>query len=542
MIFTTGFNLLKFAMPLYLIQVLDRVPASRSIETLVMLTVMVVVAILCGLGLDIVRRKLLVNWGMWIERQFAPRMLHRGLADTTNGRQGDIGRALADVTRLRSFVSGPLVSWLDVIFVPLFFLGVYLVHPLLGTIALTALGLLIMLGVMSDQLTREPRRASGDASREANSLVLAAEQNKESVGALSMAPTLTERWRVTASSRLEERERIEGRQIVFKTAVRGLSQFLRVAMIAVGVWLVVIGSLSFGGIFAARIMAGFGFTLAEKAVQNYRALREAKTSYDAVKQRLTDEDQALTSLLPGTEDAALILDDVNFRHPGERTDLYRHLSLELARGEVLLVNGTAGTGKTTLSRLLVGLVEPRHGQIRLGDVEIARLPSELRAGLIGYMPQHTELFAGTVRENIARMGDAPFEDVVSAAKLVGIHDLIIHLPDGYDTLITGDNFGLSGSERKRIALARAMFGRPRLIVLDEPSANLDSASRRILETAISTLKNEGSSIVITQSIHSGQITRLADRFLILGGKSHEITENSGRSAEERARNGLRSVT
>ncbi|AGT08233.1 alkaline protease secretion ATP-binding protein [Paracoccus aminophilus JCM 7686] len=542
MVFTTIFNLLKFAMPLYLVQVLDRVPASRSIETLVMLTVLVVIAILCGLALDVVRRRLLVNWGMWVERQFGPRMLHRGLSETRAARQAsEISRALTDVTRLRSFICGPMASWLDVIFAPLFFLGVWMVHPVLGLIGLIALALLIAVGVASDLLTREPRRVSGDAQREASSLVTAAEQNKESVGALAMAPILTERWRRTASSRLDERERIEGRQILFRTMIRGLNQFLRIAMIAAGVWLVVHGAMTLGGIFAARIMAGFGFSLAEKALRNYRNLREAMTSYGALKERLTDEDVARTSVLPGTESAPVVIDKLTFRHAGARDDLFRRLSVTLACGEVLIISGTAGMGKTSLSRLLVGILEPRHGQIRLGDVELARLPSDLRATLVGYMPQHTELFAGTVRENIARMGEGSFADVVAAAKLVGIHELIVGLVDGYDTEITGDTFGLSGSERKRIALARAFYQMPRLIVLDEPTANLDAPSRRIVEGAIRAATAAGSSIIITQSIHSARLARLADRFLILGAKSPEIAENSDRQAEERARNGLRSV-
>lgn len=541
-IFTVFFNLLKFAMPLYLLQVLDRVPASRSIETLIMLTVAVLIAVSCGMALDVVRRRMLVRWGIWIERQFGPRMIHRGLSDGRATEQAaDINRALGDVSKLRSFVSGPMVSWLDVVFAPLFFLGIFLIHPLLGAIGVVTVVLLVLLGVISDWLTREPRRASSDAYKEANALVLAAEQNKESVGAFSMAPSLTERWRRTSSARLEEREQIAGRQLLIRTLMDGLGQFLRIAMIAFGIWLVVQGTLTLGGIFAARIMAGFGFNLAKKAVQNYRNLRETMTSYEAVKQRLTDADVTRASLMPGTTEAPLVLDEVNFRHRNARNDLYRRLSLSLGVGELLVINGTAGTGKSTLSRLLVGILQPRHGQIRLGDVELSRLPADIRADLIGYMPQHTELFSGTVRDNIARMGDGEFEDVVAAAKLVGIHDMIVHLPEGYDTQITSDHFGLSGSERKRISLARACYRCPRVLVLDEPSANLDAPSRRIMEAALKTLKAQGSSIIITQSIHSAQITRMADRFLILGGKSHEVTENLDRKAADRVREHLRSV-
>lgn len=544
MLFTAAFNLLKFALPLYLIQVLDRVPASRSIETLVMLTIMVVIAISCGMALDVIRRRMLVRWGLWIERQLGPRLVGQGLDGQAGSDQsGDIDNALGDVSKLRSFVSGPMVSWLDIAFAPLFFIGIFLVHPLLGAIGLGALVALFVLGVLGDMLTRDARRASGDAYREQRALVQAAGQNRESVGAFSMAGALTERWRRTATARLAERQRIDDGHILFKTLRRGVGQFLRIAMIAVGVWLVVIGALTFGGIFAARIMAGFGFSLANDAISNWRNLRETRAAYLSLRKRLSADDVSQPSVEGQPENAPLILDQMSFRQPGDRSYLFSRLSLELAPGEMLVVSGPAGTGKTTLSRLLVGVLAPREGQIRLGDVELSRLPARQRAGLIGFLPQHTELFTGTIRENIARMDEGDFSAVTDATRLVGIHERIIGLPQGYDTVISGDNFGMSGSERKRIALARAFYGRPRLIVLDEPSANLDSSARRVMESALAELKSGGASIVITQSIHASQIARMADRFLILGGKrAHEVTENTGRDSLQRARDHLRSVT
>lgn len=544
MIFTTCFNLLKFAMPLYLIQALDRVPASRSIETLVMLTAMAVVAICCGMALDVLRRRMLVRWGVWIERRFGPQLVGQALGGHRPvEHSADIIELLGYLETLRAFVSGPLVSWMDVIFVPIFFIAIFLIHPLLGIIGVAALVVLLIIGVLSDSLTRDGRRASGVAHREQTALVQAAGQNRESVGAFSMGAALTERWRRTATARLQEKQQVQDRQIMFKTLRRGVGQFLRIAMIAVGVWLVVIGSLTFGGIFAARIMAGFGFSLANEAISNYRNLRETLTAYQAIRKRLADVDMAQASVPEGVPDAALILDQMSYRHPGERFYLFNRLSLRLAPGEMLVVNGTAGTGKTTLSRLLVGVLSPRDGQIRLGDIELSRLAPEARCDMVGFLPQHTELFSGTIRENIARMGEGDFEDVVAAAKLVGIHDKIIHLPDGYDTQISGDGFGMSGSERKRIALARAFYRRPRIIVLDEPSANLDTASRRLMVAAVADLKSGGASIIVTQSIHGSQIARMADRFLILGGKrSHEVTENTGDDTLRRARDHLRSVT
>lgn len=542
LVFSVFINLLKFTLPLYLIQVLDRIPASRSVETLVMLTIMAMVALSCGLALDVVRRRMFNRWGVWIEDRFGPKIVQKGLSGSS-ARTINPDQALGNLSTLRGFLRTRAASWLDVVWAPVFLLGVYLLSPLLAMIALCGAGLLILLALLQEWTTRDSRRASSDAYREADNLMLTAERNRESVQALSMSQNLAARWHRTASGRLVERERIEARAALFGTLMSGLGQFVRLSMIAFGIWLVLEDAMNVGGIFAARIMVGSAFKLMENTARNWRSLRDALTSYRNLKEYLSDDQEAKPSVLPGTTKAPLVLDLVSFRYRGQREDVFRRLSLQLEPGELLVVIGTATTGKTTLSRLLVGLQKPRYGQIRFGDVELCRLPETIRADLIGYLPQHTELFDGTVRENIARMGDGSLHDVVEAAKSVGIHDVVVHMPEGYDTVISADGLGLSGSERKRIAMARAIFRRPRLIVLDEPSANLDSPSRRIMESALKQLKAEGCTIVVTQAIQSNQISRLADKFLILGGKAPEYIEaENTKSASKSSKASLRSVT
>lgn len=543
-LFTAFLNLLRFATPLYLLQVLDRIPVSRSVETLVLLTIMVLAAVAAGLALEVVRRRMLTRWGTWIERRFGPILVNQELSSPGARPAADITRALSDLGRVRSFVSQGAASWLDVFWVPVFLFGAFLIHPVLGTVALSAVGLLVILAILQEWSTREARRVSNDASREAGVLVIDAERNRESVGALSMSAALTEKWQRSAGGKLTERERIEARQNFYRILIRGLGEVLRIGMIAFGLWLTIVGSMTLGGIFAARVMAGFGYTLAERAARNWRSLREARTAYASLRQRLADDGEAPVSILPGMAQAPLILDKVSFRHQGQREDVIRRLSVSLAPGEGLLITGTGGTGKTTLSRLIVGIIEPRYGQVRLGDVQIARVPQDIRANLIGYLPQHTEIFTGTVRENISRLGDAPFEAVVAAAELAGIHERIIAMPQGYDTPIGPEATGLSGSERKRIALARAFLGKPRLIVLDEPMANLDDATRRALGTALKQLKAEGCTIVATQAVHSTPLSRMADKFLILGGGTLEVTraESSKKAEQADDGSGLRSVT
>ena len=543
--FSAFINLLKFATPLYLLQVLDRIPASRSVETLIMLTIMTVLAVTAGLALEAVRRRMLTRWGTWIEQQFGAKLFQRGLMAGSIGRSLTVQQSLADLTRLRTFVTNSAAPWIDVWWAPIFVFGVYLVHPVFGAIGLIAVILLVLLGLLQESLTRAPRRASRHASSDAGEIVLAAERNIETVGALTMTPNLTDRWWRITTARHDELDRSEARLALFAFLMKGLGQCTRIGVIGIGIWLFLQNSVTLGGIFAARVMIGFGYGLVERAVKNWRGLREVSFAYQHVKQELAIEDGPSVSIDDAAAEANLILDKVSFRYPDQRDYVIRNLSLTLEPGEVLLVTGTATTGKTTLSRLLVGLLEPRYGQVRLGNIELTRLPAEMRAHLIGYLPQQTELFRGTVRENIARMGASRFEDIVVAAKLVDIHDMIIRLPQGYDTEINAEAVGLSGSERKRIALARAIYGRPRVIVLDEPAANLDRPSRRTMEAAVVELKKRGCSIVITQAIQSARQSSIADKFLILGGRSPEFSVGQPHresSPERTSKGGLRSVT
>ena len=535
-------NILKFAMPLYLLQVLDRIPASRSTETLLLLTVMAVVAVAAGFTLDVFRRRMLSRWGYWSVRRVGPVIVRRGLAEGAATGDFDVDRGLSDLTKVRIFVSKSLVGWLDLIWVPVFMLGVYLIHPYLGIMALAAVLLVVLLGVVQELLSSEPRRASGQAYREAETIVSTAARNRESVGAFGMSDSLASRWNETARGRLAERERLDDLWHLFRTVARALSQFLRIGMIGLGMWLVLRGELTLGAIFAARIIAGFGFVLVENAVRSYRSLTEAQRAYLNLRTVLEAAPTAAPDVHPGTYQAALRIDEVTHRHPRQRKDLFKRLSLTVKPGEMLLVSGAGGTGKTTLSRLLVGLAPPRFGKVFLGDTEVATLSSEDRARLIGFLPQHTEIFAGTVRENIARMGEGSIVEVVKAAQLAGIHDFILGLPEGYDTKLIPDTFDqLSGSQRKRIAIARAFYSSPRLVLMDEPSANLDSPSRRIMEAGLRQLKEAGSIVVVTQSVRSSQLERMADKHLELEDGRFDYTEAGSASARRKGKSGLRSV-
>ncbi|MER9251964.1 ATP-binding cassette domain-containing protein [Mesorhizobium sp. M0074] len=513
-------NALRFAGPLYFIQIFDRVISSRSVETLVILTLAALLALVTGVVLEAIRRRMLSRWSVWIEHHLTSQSVKAGLtAGVPNP------PLLTSIEKVSSFVERGLAAWLDVVWAPVFLLCVYLIHPVLGLIALAGMALLTGMSLLKEKITQEPRQAEREAAKQAKEVLISAERHKDVVGAFAMADAIAGRWGRNRVDGFLQRERLNARGSSLDAAIRALNRCVYIVLLASGIWLFLNDSASLGGVFAARLIARFAYRMVEKAVRELRSLREAREGYSKIKAELAKPLDVEPSLLPGTPQGSLVLDQVTFRHAGSRADVFRKLSLSLAPGELLLVIGRAATGKTTLSRLLIGLLKPRTGQIRLGDMDITRLPDNVRVGGIGYLPQHVELFEGTVAENIARFQQSSIDDVVSAAKIAGIHEVIIRLGQGYDTLLN-DSVGLSGSERKRVALARALFRAPRLIVLDEPFANLDAASKKTLESAVRLMKDAGSSVIVTISGQTNRLAGLVDRSLILGSRSPELTEGS----------------
>jgi PrtD family type I secretion system ABC transporter len=533
-IFSIFINLLKFASPLFLLHVLDRVLASRSIETLVMLTIATLMAILTAVSLEAVRRRMLARWGIWIEQRFGEVLLERSLNQAQTIDFATARQSLSDLSTLRSFVTSKAAAFIDIIWAPLFFIGVYLIHPLLGIITLVAVGVLVLAGIIQELISRTSRRSARQASGAAGQIVLGAERNIETVGALSMSANVIDKWRRSVGIHHDERDRSEASAAFYAMVRRGIGMFLRIILIAVGIWLVIQNALTIGGMFAARLMAGFGYRIVEQAARNWVNLREAATAYRNVRKCLESDYSADVSFAASIYSSSIALDDISFRYESGRDYVFRRFKLEIHPGELILILGRAATGKTTISRLLVGRLTPNRGRVNIGGVELMRLPPAVRAELIGYLPQHAELFSGTVRQNIARMSDGAFEDVVAAANRAGVHETILRLPQGYDTEISDDEIVLSGSERKRVAMARAFYKSPRLLVLDEPHANLDQPSRRILERALRELKKEGVSVVVTQTAQSPRLQKYADKIVMLGKQNPEIIHTEKTAPESEA--------
>ncbi len=515
-------NLLKFTMPLYTLQVLDRIPGSHSVETLVMLTLIAVPAVLSGVALEAVRSRMFGTWGGWIERRFGPMLVSAGFRGGVDRGAVIADEGLKDLRTLRGFVESAAAPLLDLMWTPFFIFAVYLIHPYLCVVMSGAMVLRLLVALLQEVLIREPRRAAGSARDEARDIVSNARRQVDTVAALGMAGNLTRRWRESLSSRQVERGRAAPPRGLTSALAQGLYRSLYVGGMGLGVWLLILGELTIGGVIAGNIILRFGFRLVDRGARRWRMLTRATAAYRRLKERLDGIAPSVASAGEADLDAPLRIEGVSYRYPGGREAVLKRLDLNLQRGELLSVMGPSGSGKSTLAQLLVGRLQPRHGQILLGNVAVARLPESVRSRAVGYLAQEGALFDGSVRENIARMGRGDLDAVIDAARLAGVHELVVRLPQGYDTPLDNAASGLSVGQKKRIALARAFYGRPRLVVLDEPEAALDRQSRRVLKQALQTLRAGGATLVITTQ--SGSLARSADRALILGGDRPQLVE------------------
>jgi len=506
-------NLMLLMPALYMVQVFDRVFASRSMETLVMLTAITAVALALGFCMDLVRARALAWAGSALDRRLSPLALAGLLrqAAAVSGRPDT--DALRDIARLRAFLGSTGVQALfDAPWLPVFLLVIALMHPLLGLVATIGAGLLAALAILTAALTREPTeetlRRSRATSRHAESLA----RNAEVIVGMGMITAVLDRWRARHGELLDAQARLGATSTRLSATARIARQALQVAMLAIGAWLVVGTAASPGIMVAATILLGRALQPVEQPISGWKKLIDARAAW----QRLNARAQALPPddglALPAPA-GRLEVERVVFGIAPMRPALIKGVAFALEAGESLGIVGPSASGKTTLLRLLLGVWKPRAGVIRLDGADIARWDRDALGRHVGYLPQDVELFAGTVAENIARLGAIDSAKVVEAADLAHAHEMILRLADGYDTQIGEGGALLSGGQRQRIALARALYGGPRLVVLDEPNANLDGEGELALAAALKALKALGVTVILVG--HRPSMVSQLDKIAVL---------------------------
>jgi ATP-binding cassette subfamily C exporter for protease/lipase len=506
--FSAIVNLLMLAPSLYMLQVYDRVLGSRNEITLLMLTVLILGAYLFMGALELIRSYVLVRVGAQFDMKLNKRVYTAAFEQNLKQAGGNAGQALADLTNIRQFLTGSaLFAFFDAPWFPIYLFVIFLFEPVLGLFAVAGTIVLIALAVVNERVTKAPLAEANSMSIQANTLATNNLRNAEVIESMGMLPNLIGRW-----------FKLHGRFLSLQASasqkaglITALTKFVQVSMqslvLGLGALLVLDNKITPGMMIAASILLGRTLQPVQQVISVWKSVSGARSSYE----RLT----ALLELNPAREagmalpapQGALSLDNVTASPPGVKTPVIKSVSFAIAPGDVLGVMGPSGSGKSTLARLLVGVWPSMVGKVRLDGADIYQWNKAELGPHVGYLPQDIELFAGTISENIARFGEVDAEKVVLAAKRAGVHEMVLQFPQGYDTPLGDGGAGLSGGQKQRIGLARAMYGDPALLVLDEPNSNLDDVGEQALLNAVLELRKRGKTIVmITHRPNAVQVT------------------------------------
>lgn len=511
-LFSGCVNLLLLTASFYMLQVFDRVFSSRSLETLLMLTLAALVALLVMMALDIFRTRLLLASGLMLNQALGPRVLRGLLNAASEGGDTDYAMGMRDVAVVRNFFSGSgVVALFDAPWVPIYLAVIFLFHPLLGWFAVLFAAVLFAVAWGNEKLTRPTTEEMQRRARVASRYVDGGIRNAEAIRALGMLERVCGRWQSLNHDILVSQAaagRVSG-------VIGGLSRFIRqavqVLMMAMGAYLVVHQEMTSGGMIAITIILSRALAPVEQAIGSWKGFIDFRASYRRLDEMLRKNPESGGLLqLPAPVGLVQVEKLVVVRG---QIQILKGLTFAVTAGEIVGIIGPSGAGKSTLLRALAGVWVPTAGNVRLDGADLAVWPREYLGQFVGYLPQDVELFPGTVVENIARFSEASDDSVVDAARRAGAHEMILRLTQGYNTQIGEGGNHLSAGQRQRVGLARAMFGLPKLMILDEPNANLDAEGELALIQAIATLKQAACTVILVS--HKPSIMAGADKLLVL---------------------------
>ena len=513
--FSFALNVLHLTAPLYMMQVYDRVISSGSGTTLAMLTLITLVAFGALAGLDQARTSVLSAASLRLDRMLAGRVfdtMMREALSTGNRHQ----QALRDLDVCRHFISGRgMMALFDVPWIPLYVLMTFTLHWLLGMFTLLCAAVLVGLAIASEWRVRGLSLDAQARSTTAYGWADSCLRNAHSVQAMSMMPGLLRYWSRARGQAVAQNHWAGMRSATMSSIVKFLRMSMQSLVLGLGAWLVIERATSPGAIFAASLLLGRALQPVEQIIGQWQSLLSARSTFARLRALLEAHPApaVITSAFSARPAGRLIANDAGLSLPGLPAPLLQGATFHIQPGESVGLIGPSGAGKSTLVRLMVGAVEPSEGSVQLAGVDVPRLFELAGGSPIGYMPQEVELFGETIAANISRFGRASREEIERAAQIAGAHDMIMSLPKGYLTHLGEGGSVLSGGMRQRIALARAVFGNPSLVVLDEPSSNLDNVGDVALATCIRYLQTQGTTVVMVS--HRPVTTALMQKFIVV---------------------------
>ncbi len=513
-LFSVFVNLLMLTMPLYLFQLSDRVLTSHSLDTLLMLTILALIFIGVLSLLDILRRQVLGRLATSFETILGGPVL-ASIVTSAKVADGANIQALRNLHQVKNFISSPVMLLLfDVPLAPIYFGAVFLIHPYLGFISVASGFTLIAIALVNQEATSSPLGQASLYASKADAHAEALGRNSQVINAMGMLNESILHWGGEQARALI----FQGGALDRNFWISGASKFARlvtqIVILGVGAYLALRGSVTGGAMIAASIIAGRALQPLEIMIEGWRNLVQTRAAYARVRNTVEGLKQEHSHLLLPKPEGRLTVERLLYLPPGTKEAVLNGVSFELQPGESLAIVGPSGSGKSTLARILVGCLYPTAGKVRLDGTELRNWDRRQFGECTGYLPQEVELFPGTIKENVCRMRDElPDAKVYQAAMLTDVHEIISHLPNGYETVMERSGAPLSGGQKQRIALARAFFGDPSLVVLDEPNSNLDAAGEQALTDTLQRAKEKRVTVVVITQRPA--VLNTMDKLLIL---------------------------
>ena len=543
-IFSAFVNLLMLTPPLYMLQLYGRVVTSRSLDTLTMLTLIVVFLFVTMGAFEILRSRVLIIFANQMDQNLSGRVYDAIFKLAAGNPSRTTSQAMSDINTLKQYLSGNGVfAFLDAPWLPIYIAILFLFHPYYGWFSVFAAICLFILALLNENATKEGLKNSNDSYRREMRFVDANLKNSEVIQAMGMNANLRKIWEKKHDEFLNSHSDASSKAGIYANISKTARVTFQSLMLGLGAYLVVKMELTPGMMIAGSIIMGRALAPLDILIASWKNYKGAKESYQRL-DRFLDEFPIEADRIKLPDPVGHIeCQGVSLLPPNAKTLSLADVTLSLNAGDMCAIIGPSAAGKSSFARAVLGVWPLFKGVVRVDGADINQYDSDHLGEFIGYLPQDVELFEGTVAENIARFGELDSEEIIKAAKLANVHEMILNLPEGYDTRIGMGGSSLSGGQRQRIALARAFYKSPRIIVLDEPNASLDEAGERALHQALLNMKGKATIILITHKLNIlGIVDKIAvltaSRLIYFGLRDavlHELTKNQNQAVEQQAK-------
>ena len=507
-------NVLMLAPSIYMLQVYDRVLTSQNRFTLLAITGLVLVIYgIIGL-LEWLRSNLLVRLSAAMDLAESEKIHAAAFAPTPLARQTSPAQVVQDFAAVRQLVTGSFVlALLDLPWLPIYIGLLFAFEWPLGLLAITGIVLLTSIAVITEKLSKQPLQESSKIASQAAFMLNKQHRNIDIISALGMIPVLGKRWQTHNQQALLLQMQASDKMAKLSAIGRYIRLTLQSLVLGVGAYLVLEGQMSGGMMIAGSILLGRTLAPVEQLIASWKQFIHGIAAHQRLQPLLATNHQLNQAFELPAPIGHLAIENLSLVLEGRKEPVLQQINFKLNAGQILAVVGASASGKTTLARLLLGIVQPTSGEVRLDNADLRQWSRDKLGKYMGYLPQDIELFEGTIAENIARFQEVDDSQIIAAAQLAHVHDMIVRLPQGYQTVIGEGGLNLSGGQRQRIALARAVFGQPKLVILDEPNSNLDDQGDTALAQTLVDLKQQGTTVIVIS--HRTHLLNVVDQMLLL---------------------------